>query len=227
MRPVWHTSTSVVAQPTACAVSSHIRSASARPCSPVAALALPELRTTAAARPSARCRRLICTGAAATRLLVNTPAAVTGAPSTVATIARSGVARLLDARGEAAGLEPGDGRDHGMSPIVGERGGLGEAEHEVGVLQRLARRALHQVVERADGEHGVGALVVADGDVRGVRAEGRLGGGRAVGDVHERLGGVEVAVARRAVRRSRATRRRPAARNRWRGCPASSARGAA
>ena len=95
MRPVEHTSTSVVAQPTASAVSSHMRSASARPCSPVAALALPELSTTAAARPSARWRRLICTGAAATRLVVNTPAAATGARSTVATIARSGAPDAL------------------------------------------------------------------------------------------------------------------------------------
>ena len=39
--------------------------------------------------------------------------------STVATMARSGVARLLDARGEPAGREPGNGGDaHGMSPIV-------------------------------------------------------------------------------------------------------------
>ena len=67
-----------------------MRSASRRPGSPVAALALPELRTTAAARPLARWRRLICTGAAATRLLVNTPAAETAARSEVAIIARSG-----------------------------------------------------------------------------------------------------------------------------------------
>ena len=196
MRPVWHTSTSVVAQPTACAVSSHMRSASARPCSPVAALALPELSTTAAARPSARCRRLICTGAAATRLVVNTPAAVTGAPSAVATIARSGAPDGLMPDASPPASNPWtDGDAHGMSPIVGRRGGLGEAEHEVGVLQRLARRALHQVVERADGEHGAGAGVVADGDVRGVRAERGLGRRRPVGHVHERLGGVEVAVA--------------------------------
>ena len=73
---------------------------------------------TAAAWPSARCRRLICTGAAATRLLVNTPAAVTGAPSAVATIARSGAPDSLipDARPPAA--NPGTARDHGMSPIV-------------------------------------------------------------------------------------------------------------
>ncbi len=107
MRPVWQTSTSVVAQPSACAVSSHMRSASARPGSPVAALALPELRITAAARPSARCRRLICTGAAATRLLVNTPAAVTGAPSTVATIDRSGLPDSLMPDARPPALNPG------------------------------------------------------------------------------------------------------------------------
>ena len=67
-----------------------MRSASRRPASPVAALALPELSTTAAARPSWRWMRLICTGAAATRLDVNTPVAATAAWSAVATMARSG-----------------------------------------------------------------------------------------------------------------------------------------
>ena len=51
MRPVEHTSTSSGAHPRLSAVSSHIRRASRRPFSPVAALAFPELSTTAAARP--------------------------------------------------------------------------------------------------------------------------------------------------------------------------------
>ena len=110
MSPVWHTSTSVVAQPTAWAVSSHMRSASARPGSPVAALALPELSTTAAARPSARCRRLTCTGAAATRLAGEHAGggdrrAVGGGDH-----GEVGRARRLDARREPAGLEPGNRR---------------------------------------------------------------------------------------------------------------------
>ena len=77
--PVEQTSTSRGAQPSDSAVSSAMRSASRRPASPVAALALPELSTTAAARPSWRWMRLICTGAAATRLDVNTPVAATDA----------------------------------------------------------------------------------------------------------------------------------------------------
>ena len=90
IRPVWHTSTSVGAHPSDSAVSVHMRSASDRPTTPVAALALPELSTTAAARRSPRCVRDTWTGAAATRLPVNTPAAVTGARSAVAIIDRSG-----------------------------------------------------------------------------------------------------------------------------------------
>ncbi len=90
MRPVEHTSTSSGAMPRPSAVSSHIRTASRRPGSPVAAFALPELNTTAAARPFARWRREIWTGAACARFVVNTPAAVAGTPSSVARSARSG-----------------------------------------------------------------------------------------------------------------------------------------
>ena len=78
IRPVEQTRTSLRSQPRASAASAAVPSATSRPGSPVAALALPELRTTAAAFPAARWRRLSWTGAAATRLVVNTPAAVTG-----------------------------------------------------------------------------------------------------------------------------------------------------
>ena len=61
MRPVEHTSTSAAAHPSSPATSSHMRRASVRPASPVAAFALPELRTTAAAWPLRRCSRLTCT----------------------------------------------------------------------------------------------------------------------------------------------------------------------
>ena len=66
-------------------------SASSQPLSPVAALALPELRMTAAAWPplARRCDRDTVTGAAVMRLLVNTAAAGTGRPSSVATNERS------------------------------------------------------------------------------------------------------------------------------------------
>jgi hypothetical protein len=78
INPVEHTSTSWGEHPRLSAVTSHIRRASCRPGSPVAALALPELRTTAAARPSTRCSELTWTGAACTRFVVNMAAAGTG-----------------------------------------------------------------------------------------------------------------------------------------------------
>ena len=107
MRPVEQTSTSVGAQPSAAAVAAHMRRASSRPGSPVAALALPELRTTAAACPSARCWRLIWTGAAVARLVVNTPAAGTGRRSAVATRARSGSPFALTPQATPAASKPG------------------------------------------------------------------------------------------------------------------------
>ena len=86
MPPMPGIMTSTMAASTDCA------RARSSPSSPVAALALPLLRTTAVAWPSVASRwcRLTTTGAAARRLVVNTPAAATGAPSAVATTARSG-----------------------------------------------------------------------------------------------------------------------------------------
>ena len=107
MRPVWHTSTSVVAQPER--LRGELAHAAARrpdPAPPSPRWRCPELRTTAAARPSARCRRLICTGAAATRLVVNTPAAVTGAPVGGRDDGEVGRARRLDAGREPARPKP-------------------------------------------------------------------------------------------------------------------------
>src|SRR5690349_24312382 len=91
MRPVEQTSTSSGEHPRAPAATVHIRSASARPDSPVAALAHPLLRITAAARPDVarRWALLTWTGAAVALLVVNTAAAETGCPSSVATRARS------------------------------------------------------------------------------------------------------------------------------------------
>ncbi len=97
MRPVWHTRTSSAVAPRSPATAMHRRSAAARPATPVAALALPEVRTMPAARPpvAARWARLTCTGAAAAWLSVNTPAAGTARPSAVATTATSGTAPAL------------------------------------------------------------------------------------------------------------------------------------
>ncbi len=55
MRPVEHTRASVTSTPVACAASSAMRTAAAIPCSPVAALAFPELTMTVRAEPSATC----------------------------------------------------------------------------------------------------------------------------------------------------------------------------
>ena len=93
--PVEHTTTSSAAHPRLSALSSHIRRASRRPGSPVAALAFPELSTTAAARPSRKWSLLTCTGAACTRFVVNTAVAGTGRRSVVATRARSSTASGL------------------------------------------------------------------------------------------------------------------------------------
>ena len=106
MRPVEQTRTSSGGQPSAVAVTSHMRRAWARPGAPVAALAFPALRTTAAACPSVRLLRLTCTGAAATRLVVNTPAAVTGRRSAVATSARSGSPLALTPQATPAASNP-------------------------------------------------------------------------------------------------------------------------
>ena len=114
MRPVEHTSTSAVSAPRPPAASSHMRCASRRPGSPVAALALPELNTTAAAVPSARWRREICTGAAWARLVVNTPAAVTAARSSVATSARSAAPDGLIPHARPPATKPGAA----VTPVV-------------------------------------------------------------------------------------------------------------
>ena len=89
--------------PSARAVALAIERASSRPWAPVQALALPELTTTARARPSARCSRDTSTGAAARRLCVNAPAAV--ASPSQASSARSGAPEALMPAGHAGGAE--------------------------------------------------------------------------------------------------------------------------
>ena len=109
IRPVEQTRTSSGEQPSASAVRAHISSASALPAAPVAALALPLFRTTAAARPPVadRCSRHTRTGGAVILLEVNTPAAVTGDPSAVATIARSSAPEALTPQAMPAATNPG------------------------------------------------------------------------------------------------------------------------
>ena len=95
--PVWQIRISSAVQPMSPATATQSRSTAARPPAPVAALALPDVRITPAARPpvAARWARLTWTGAAAARLVVNTPAAGTARPSDVATTATSGTSAAL------------------------------------------------------------------------------------------------------------------------------------
>ena len=106
--PVWQTKISSGEAPTASAVDVHSAKAASRPGSPVAALALPEVRMTPAARPAvaARWARLTWTGAAAARLAVNTPAAGTARPSSVATTATSGTPPALIPADPPAATKP-------------------------------------------------------------------------------------------------------------------------
>ena len=75
--PVSATATCSVARPSAAAVRSHIASASAKPCSPVSALALPELTTAARTPPRSVTLRQTRIGAAAEALRVRTIAEAT------------------------------------------------------------------------------------------------------------------------------------------------------
>ena len=129
-----------------------MRSASARPASPVAALALPELSTTAAALAvgeveAADLHRRGRGEVGGEHARGRAPAAVGGGDER-----EVGVARRLDAARDARGLEPVDGGDahrscswrlrpgreparrlaHGIIPTSREPGRLGQAEHEVG-----------------------------------------------------------------------------------------------
>ncbi len=117
------------------------------PPSPVQALASPELVTTARVVPEPIWARLTITGAATTELRVNTPGdggravrheqrQVVRAAGLHAAGGRAGA----DSRGGDRRLRP---QRHVRQPEV-----LGQAEHQVGVLDRLAGRALDQVVDR-------------------------------------------------------------------------------
>src|SRR5918998_4155882 len=205
MSPVEHTSTASRPQPSSAATAAHIRSASSSPCLPVPALALPLLSTTAAARPrvAARWRLLTVTGAATTRFWVNTPAAATGAPSSVATSARSAAPSCLMPQATPAATNPAgattvtaapsgirpstvrpSGPSNALSPWAArfarsrvhphrrQAGALGQVEHQVGALHRLARGPLDEVVEGGQRHHPPGAGVGQGGDVHRVGTEG-------------------------------------------------------
>ena len=91
--PVDATRTNPVGRSSASAARRAISAASARPASPVQALALPLLTTIACARPAEIARCVYRTGAALTRFVVKTPAADAGTSATRS--ARSGLSRLI------------------------------------------------------------------------------------------------------------------------------------
>jgi hypothetical protein len=106
--PVEYGSTWSTGQPTSLAAAAQVACASASPRSPVPALALPALITSArSAPPAARCSRHTITGAAQNRFRVNTPAAaVPGSHTTTTTSLRSQV--LMRAAAEPSAM-PGTG----------------------------------------------------------------------------------------------------------------------
>ena len=104
MRPVEHTATCSTGSRRWLAVSSRMRAASARPCLPVTALALPALTTTAcrwAQSPESRVSR---TGAAAAALLVNVAAETAGC--SLSSMPRSSLPRFLTPLATPAARNP-------------------------------------------------------------------------------------------------------------------------
>ena len=101
--PVDATSTSCGSAPTSSPASAVMRSASVRPCAPVAAFALPLETTIARARPALRSSdaRLVRTGAPAAALRVKRPAACAGASATTRATSGRPLA-LMPARTPAA-----------------------------------------------------------------------------------------------------------------------------
>jgi hypothetical protein len=102
--PVEARNTSSGRQPTAAAAASALRRTASRPFIPVKALALPELTTSARARPAAMCARSQSTGADAHREVVKTPA--TEAAGSKRTSRRSVRPRYLMPASAVASLIP-------------------------------------------------------------------------------------------------------------------------
>ena len=122
-----------------------------RPCSPVSALALP-LLTRMARMPVAGSRgSASCTGAAWARLMVKQPAAAAG--TSLTTSARSFFAGLMPAW-RPANRKPWTFTARPRGGL--ERGPLGQPQHEIEVLDRLARGALEEVVDGGDHHHPAG-----------------------------------------------------------------------
>src|SRR5712691_1488276 len=101
---------------------------------------------------------------------------------------------LITARSvTAGGLGPGASR---VQSDEAEPGVLGEPERHVHRLHPVARGALHQVVNRAEGDDALAARVEGESHVAEVRAREELrlriavDTGAVLHDPHERLGGV-------------------------------------
>ena len=171
------------------ATRSHMRSASARPWAPVAALAFPLLTMTPATRPwaVARWSRLVRTGAAAARFEVKVAAVGTAWPSSVTRSTRSNAPLDLMPEATAAASNPrGVVMLTGTSPPVGVRWsrGVRRPGWQPGWPDR---GPLDQVVDGGERQHPSGPRIDPDGDMGTVRSAGGLGGGGGVGDHHERL----------------------------------------
>src|SRR5665647_2653900 len=168
-----------------------MRAASARPCLPVQALALPALTTTARRWAQSLVSRVSRTGAAAAALLVNV-AAETPATSD-ARMPRSSLPRFLTPPATSC-AKVGSGANFVTGSISDQPFVLGQTGHDVHVLHRLPRRALHQVVDDADDEDAPGALVDVREDAAVVGAGDVLEQRRRLAHLDEGLAGVEFLV---------------------------------
>src|SRR4051812_37706203 len=205
----------------------------------VQAFAPPELSTTALSRLPASTCRLQSTGAAGKRLVVKTAAAASSGPS-LTTSATSGAPVDLSPAATPAARNPcgavtvtiapfrtrsaprsqtslrcsllRHGRGSRSHPDQRQAGDLGQAESQVGALQRAAGGALGQVVHRGDHDEPAGVGVDRELQLHGVGAEHRRRRGPlALGQqVHERLVGVCLLVGgpRAVAVRTRGERRR-------------------
>ena len=161
-----------------------------------------------AARHARRTRcsrsRLASTGGARNLFWVKTAAVGTGLPSSVASRADVAAASGLDARrqGPAATNPSAAVTLTDRLPMLDRPGALVEAEHQIGALDHLPRRALAEIVDRGERDDRAGALVVAGGEEGGVGAGRPFGLGRGLADMDEGLAGIGVAQDRQRVARA-------------------------
>ena len=135
------------------------------------------------------------TGAATTRFWVNTPAAATGAPSAVATRARSASPDALMPQATPPATNPCGGDDaHGHMPTTARPAASGRPSMRLAHWMAWPDAPLTRLSRAARATTQPGALVGHGRDVHGVRPGRRLGRRRALGHDDERLvrpGGAE------------------------------------